>query len=174
MRRLRLPAIVWLVAGLACTPNFPAFANILILIDKPSQSMTVSVDGQVLYSWPVSTGANRSVARTKRGWAWSSAARCANIPPDCATVGSSRQAAGRSVSAFVIPRSSRSVAQSADGLFVFWSLGSGLATIPRLFASRDRSSRQRNFGIEAAPLRLQHSNLTKGLSSHHSLGEGND
>ena len=37
----------------------PSFANILIQIDKPSQTMTVSVDGQLLYRWPVSTGATR-------------------------------------------------------------------------------------------------------------------
>ena len=35
--------------------------------------------------------------------------------------------------------------------------------------------RRRNGNFtEAAPLRSQHRNLTKGLSSHHSLGEGND
>lgn len=59
MRRLRLLAIAFLVAGLACAASAPAFANILIQIDKPSQAMTVSVDGQVLYRWPVSTGATR-------------------------------------------------------------------------------------------------------------------
>ena len=37
MRRLRLRAIVILVAGLACAGSAPAFANILIQIDKPSQ-----------------------------------------------------------------------------------------------------------------------------------------
>jgi hypothetical protein len=57
MRRLRLLAIAFLVGGLACVASAPAFANILIQIDKPSQTMTVSVDGQLLYRWPVSTGA---------------------------------------------------------------------------------------------------------------------
>ena len=57
MRRLRLLAIAFLVAGLACAASAPALANILIQIDKPSQTMTVSVDGQLLYRWPVSTGA---------------------------------------------------------------------------------------------------------------------
>jgi L,D-transpeptidase catalytic domain len=57
MKRLRLIAIAFLVAGLACAASAPAFANILIQIDKPSQTMTVSVDGQLLYRWPVSTGA---------------------------------------------------------------------------------------------------------------------
>ena len=57
MRRLRLLAIAFLVAGLACAASAPAFANILFQIDKPSQTMTVSVDGQLLFRWPVSTGA---------------------------------------------------------------------------------------------------------------------
>ena len=51
MRRLRLLAIAFLVAGFACAATAPAFANILIQIDKPSQIMTVSVDGQPLYRW---------------------------------------------------------------------------------------------------------------------------
>jgi L,D-transpeptidase catalytic domain len=57
MRRIRLLAIAFLVAGLACAASTLAFANILIQIDKPSQTMTVSVDGQLLYRWRVSTGA---------------------------------------------------------------------------------------------------------------------
>ena len=56
MSRLRLLVIAF-VAGLACAASATAFANILIQIDKPSQTMTVSVDGQLLYRWPVSTGA---------------------------------------------------------------------------------------------------------------------
>src|SRR5262245_37504942 len=55
MRRLWLLAIGLL---LACAASSVAFANILIQIDQPSQTMTVSVDGQVLYRWPVSIGAN--------------------------------------------------------------------------------------------------------------------
>ena len=43
--------------SLACTASKQAYANILIQIDKPSQTMTVSVNGAPLYSWPVSTGA---------------------------------------------------------------------------------------------------------------------
>ena len=57
MGRLRLLAVAFIVAGLACAASAPVFANILIQIDKPSQTMTVSVDGQLLYRWPVSTGA---------------------------------------------------------------------------------------------------------------------
>jgi hypothetical protein len=58
MRRIRLLAIgLFLVAGFACAASEPTLANILIQVDKPSQTMTVSVDGQLLYRWPVSTGA---------------------------------------------------------------------------------------------------------------------
>lgn len=35
----------------------PALAAILIEIDKPTQTMTVSVNGETRYRWPVSTGA---------------------------------------------------------------------------------------------------------------------
>ena len=34
----------------------PAHATLLIAIDKTTQTMTVSVDGEPLYRWPVSTG----------------------------------------------------------------------------------------------------------------------
>ena len=34
----------------------PAHANILITVDKSTQRMTVTVDGQPRYNWPVSTG----------------------------------------------------------------------------------------------------------------------
>ena len=34
----------------------PAFADVLVTIDKATQRMTVAVDGQDRYSWPVSTG----------------------------------------------------------------------------------------------------------------------
>jgi len=57
MRRLGLPAVTLLALGLACAASKPALATILIQIDKPTQTMTVSVDGQVYYRWRVSTGA---------------------------------------------------------------------------------------------------------------------
>jgi hypothetical protein len=47
MKRLRLLAGLLLAAGLACVASKPTFANILIQIDKPTQTMTVSVDGTV-------------------------------------------------------------------------------------------------------------------------------
>ena len=58
MQRLRLIAVTLLVLGFACAGGKPALAtNILIQIDKPTQTMTVSVDGGVRYRWRVSTGA---------------------------------------------------------------------------------------------------------------------
>jgi lipoprotein-anchoring transpeptidase ErfK/SrfK len=46
-----------LASSLASGASRPAVANILIQIDKPSQTMTVAVDGAVQYRWRVSTGA---------------------------------------------------------------------------------------------------------------------
>ena len=57
MKRLRLIALTLLGLSLACAASKPAFANILIRIDKPSQTMTVSVNGAPVYRWRVSTGA---------------------------------------------------------------------------------------------------------------------
>jgi lipoprotein-anchoring transpeptidase ErfK/SrfK len=57
MQRVRLLAAPLLALGLVCLASKPAIANILIQIDKPSQTMTVAVDGQVRYRWRVSTGA---------------------------------------------------------------------------------------------------------------------
>ena len=44
-------------AGPCLRRRHAGLANILIQIDKPSQTMTVSVDGKVQYRWRVSTGA---------------------------------------------------------------------------------------------------------------------
>ena len=57
MKRLKRLAVPLLALGLVCGAGPSAFANILIQIDKPSQTMTVSVDGQVHYRWRVSSGA---------------------------------------------------------------------------------------------------------------------
>jgi lipoprotein-anchoring transpeptidase ErfK/SrfK len=57
MKPLRLLAVGVFALTLACAMNRPALATILIQIDKPSQTMTVSVDGAVHYRWRVSTGA---------------------------------------------------------------------------------------------------------------------
>jgi hypothetical protein len=46
-------ALAAVFATLAFTP---ARADLLIQIDKAAQQMTVSADGEVLYTWPVSTG----------------------------------------------------------------------------------------------------------------------
>lgn len=47
-----------LLAAIISMLTSPALASILITIDKPSQSMTVSVNGEPRYRWPVSTGAS--------------------------------------------------------------------------------------------------------------------
>ena len=57
--RLRLLASAFIAAGLACAAAAPVAAAVLIQIDKPTQVMTVTVDGQVAYRWRVSTGATK-------------------------------------------------------------------------------------------------------------------
>ena len=57
MKPPRLLAVSLLALALACATDRPALAKIVVLIDKPSQTMTVSVDGSVRYRWHVSTGA---------------------------------------------------------------------------------------------------------------------
>lgn len=56
IRRLVLLLAVALVDVLTC--GLAAHATLLIEIDKSAQRMTVTVDGQQRYKWPVSTGAN--------------------------------------------------------------------------------------------------------------------
>jgi len=45
-----------LAAALALVSAAPARANIIVVIDKSTQSMSVAVDGAPRYVWPVSTG----------------------------------------------------------------------------------------------------------------------
>ena len=52
--RLRLAAVA--AAFVALVFAAPARADLLIQIDKAAQQMTVSADGEQLYTWPVSTG----------------------------------------------------------------------------------------------------------------------
>ena len=59
MKGFRLLAVTLLAASPACAVSKPALANILIQIDKPTQTMTVSVNGRVQYRWYVSTGATK-------------------------------------------------------------------------------------------------------------------
>ena len=49
-----------LVSGLTLVTVlvWPAWAEVLIAVDKDAQRMTVTVDGQPRYDWPVSTGAD--------------------------------------------------------------------------------------------------------------------
>lgn len=54
LRRL-LPSLA--IAALALCAATPSRADILISIDKSAQQMTVTVDGDPRYIWPVSTGA---------------------------------------------------------------------------------------------------------------------
>ncbi|HUI94884.1 MAG TPA: L,D-transpeptidase [Xanthobacteraceae bacterium] len=44
------------LAGAIAVAAAPADANVLVQIDKSTQQMTVSVDGQLRWQWPVSTG----------------------------------------------------------------------------------------------------------------------
>ena len=57
MASLRFFNVQLLAVIFVCVTSNAALANILIQIDKPTQTMTVSVDGQVRYRWRVSTGA---------------------------------------------------------------------------------------------------------------------
>ena len=59
MERLLFSAALLLAAYLVIATAKPAHAGISILIDKPTQTMTVSVDGSVQYRWVVSTGATK-------------------------------------------------------------------------------------------------------------------
>ena len=56
MRLLRPVAVTIVAAILFAFGAVPAFAVILVEIDKSTQRMTVSQDGAQLYNWPVSTG----------------------------------------------------------------------------------------------------------------------
>ena len=59
MGRFRFGAILGLVVGLIGGAANQAAASVLIHIDKPTQVMTVTVDGRVAYRWRVSTGATK-------------------------------------------------------------------------------------------------------------------
>lgn len=54
--RLHRLAFTFVAALAALTVTSTARANIMIIIDKSAQKMTVTVDGQERYTWPVSTG----------------------------------------------------------------------------------------------------------------------
>jgi hypothetical protein len=55
MRRFRAPAAAF-AALFALVAAAPASAKVLIVVDKSTQQMTVSVDGTQRWTWPVSTG----------------------------------------------------------------------------------------------------------------------
>jgi hypothetical protein len=57
--RMRIPRTLLsagLLVGLLAAPAMPARADVQIHIDKAAQRMTVTVDGDQRYVWPVSTG----------------------------------------------------------------------------------------------------------------------
>ncbi len=54
--RLHHLALSFAAALTALTFAQPARANIMIIIDKSAQTMTVTVNGEERYTWPVSTG----------------------------------------------------------------------------------------------------------------------
>ena len=54
--RLHRLALAFAVAFAALNFVQPARANVMIIIDKSAQKMTVTVDGEDRYTWPVSTG----------------------------------------------------------------------------------------------------------------------
>ena len=53
---MRLHRLALAVALAAFILAQPARANVMIIIDKSAQKMTVTVDGEDRYTWPVSTG----------------------------------------------------------------------------------------------------------------------
>ena len=54
--RLHHLALSFAAAFVALALTQPARANVMIVIDKSAQKMTVTVDGEDRYTWPVSTG----------------------------------------------------------------------------------------------------------------------
>jgi lipoprotein-anchoring transpeptidase ErfK/SrfK len=57
MKRLRFLVVLLPALAFLCGATGQALAAVLIVIDKPSQTMTVAVNGAVQYRWYVSTGA---------------------------------------------------------------------------------------------------------------------
>ena len=59
MRRQFRLAVALAAAGFLTAAAAPANAELLISVDKSTQTMTVNEDGATLYTWPVSTGVAR-------------------------------------------------------------------------------------------------------------------
>ena len=53
---MRISVLIVSFAALAALAFTPARADVLIQVDKSTQTMVVTVDGTPAYSWPVSTG----------------------------------------------------------------------------------------------------------------------
>jgi len=56
MRRVMFAAVVAAFPFVALPAATSAEANVLVRVDRATQTMDVSVDGAYLYRWPVSTG----------------------------------------------------------------------------------------------------------------------
>jgi hypothetical protein len=56
---MRISVVIASFAALAALAFTPARADVLIQVDKSTQTMVVTVDGTPAYSWPVSTGVAR-------------------------------------------------------------------------------------------------------------------
>ena len=56
MRKLSAAAFAIVVSLLTLIDSGPAGAGVLVRVDKASQRMSVVVDGEHRYTWPVSTG----------------------------------------------------------------------------------------------------------------------
>jgi hypothetical protein len=54
--RHRVPVSAMLLAGLIAVSAVPTRADVLISVDKSTQTMTVAVDGELRWHWRVSTG----------------------------------------------------------------------------------------------------------------------
>jgi len=54
--RIRVSFLATALVGLTAALASPALADIRITVDKTDQTLTVAKDGQVLHTWPVSTG----------------------------------------------------------------------------------------------------------------------
>jgi lipoprotein-anchoring transpeptidase ErfK/SrfK len=65
MRFCKLAPLATVVTLIAAAPN-PASADIVVTVNKASQRMSVSVDGQPRYDWAVSTGLHGTPSGTFR------------------------------------------------------------------------------------------------------------
>ena len=117
MGRRQLLAACLFAAGLACLVTEPALGNVLIQVDKPMQTMTVAVDGQVRYagvSRLALPGSPRRQGRTRPS-AWKSCiTRESGTTPACRMRSFSRRG-GIAFTARTTPASARRSRTDAYG-----------------------------------------------------------